>query len=284
MSKLPVALITGTNSGLGLALTVLLSKTHRVFAGMRSVSKADKLQEALKATGDASNVVVTELDVNSDESVNAAFAKILSDPADQLDLLICNAGYSVFGSVEMLSMQAIKEQFETNLFGVIRCQQAALPTMRKQKRGKIVAISSVGGVWGQPFNDVYCASKFALEGLFESQAALFRTMGIWCTNVQPGAIKTAFVSNAKMPDMSKMPEEYKAPLASTFAAYQKSGGGAQSPEEIADIINQQVVMVAQPPLKLQPNPKIQTVFAAQLSDPTGETGVKMAADRFLKGL
>merc|ERR1719296_299548 len=69
----------------------------------------------------------------------------------------------------MISMDMTKKQFETNVFGVIRCTQAALPVMRAQKSGKIVYISSIGGVWGQCFNDVYCASKFAVEGMAESQ-------------------------------------------------------------------------------------------------------------------
>lgn len=81
-------------------------------------------------------------------------------------------------------MDAVQAQFNTNVFGVIRCQKAVLGTLCQQRSRKIINISSVGGVWGQPFNDVYCASKFAIEGLAESQAPVFRTFGVYVTSVQ----------------------------------------------------------------------------------------------------
>lgn len=283
-SELPVALITGTNSGLGLSIAVKMSKTHRVYAGMRSISKGEKLQETLKESGEPSNVVVTEIDVNSDESVTKAFEKMLEETKGRLDVLVCNAGYSVMGSVEFLSLERCQEQFNTNFFGVIRCQKAALPAMRAQKSGKIIAISSVGGVWGQPFCDVYCASKFAVEGLFESQVALFRTFGIRLSSVQPGGIQTSFGANVARPDPSGIPAEYMPGLQSTMAAYMSGSLGSQTPEEIADIIDAKIIQVAEPPLKVQVNTQIDHVFQTQLADVTGEAGVKMAKERFLKDL
>eukprot|EP00656_Telonema_subtile_P011377 TRINITY_DN15612_c0_g1_i1.p1 TRINITY_DN15612_c0_g1~~TRINITY_DN15612_c0_g1_i1.p1 ORF type:complete len:247 (-),score=60.16 TRINITY_DN15612_c0_g1_i1:52-792(-) len=235
MAALPVALITGTNSGVGLALAVKLAANHRVFAGMRGVTEAKRadLDAATTAANVQENVTVLELDVCSDASVQSAVESMLEQTEGRCDILVNNAGYSVVGSVEMVSMEDATAQFDTNFFGVIRCQKAVLPAMRQQKSGKIINVSSVGGVWGQPFNDVYCASKFALEGMSESQAALFRTFGVRVTCVQPGAIKTAFVTNLKRPDFETMPVDYQAPLQSTMAAYQSSFGVGQTPEELS---------------------------------------------------
>lgn len=283
-STLPVALITGTNSGVGLALAVKMASDHRVFAAMRGLSTAKRsaLDEAASQAGVTSNLEVVELDVTSDESVQSAVASMLERTEGRCDVLVNNAGFSVFGSVEMVSMEAIKEQFETNVYGVMRCQQAILPTMRKQRAGKIINISSIGGIWGQPFNDVYCASKFALEGMSESQAALFRTFGVHVTCVEPGAIKTNFVANVKRPDMATVPSEYHAPLQSTVAAYAKSGSSAsQSADEVAQVIVDKVLAVDEPPLKVQTNPATAPIFAGQLKDTSGEWGVEAAAKRFL---
>eukprot|EP00450_Noctiluca_scintillans_P011024 CAMPEP_0194495176 /NCGR_PEP_ID=MMETSP0253-20130528/12865_1 /TAXON_ID=2966 /ORGANISM="Noctiluca scintillans" /LENGTH=288 /DNA_ID=CAMNT_0039336395 /DNA_START=270 /DNA_END=1136 /DNA_ORIENTATION=+ len=280
-----VAVVTGTNSGVGLSLSVLLAKDgFQVFAGMRGVSseKSAPLHAAVAEAGvDVSLVETIELDVNSDESVTQAFEAILQKTG-RVDVLVNNAGYSIFGSVEQLGMDAIQAQFNTNVYGVIRCQKAVLGAMRQQRSGKIINISSVGGVWGQPFNDVYCASKFAIEGLAESQAPLFRTFGVYVTNVQPGGIKTNFATNAKLPDMSALAPEYAPALQSTFAAY-KGSTASQTPEEVAQQVMDQVVRVEAPPLKVQPNAAIAAVFKAQLADPTGEAGVAMAKARFIDG-
>ena len=84
-----------------------------------------------------------------------------------MDVLVNNAGYSVFGSVEQLGMDTVKAQFNTNVFGVTRCEKAVLGAIRQQRSGKIINISLVDGVWGQSFKDVFCAN-FAIEGLAES--------------------------------------------------------------------------------------------------------------------
>lgn len=279
--SLPVAVITGTNSGVGLALSVLMAKTHRVYAGMRSLEKKDALCKAAAEQDVGDNVVPIEMDVNCDDSVAAAFNLVI-EKEKKVDVLVNNAGYALFGGVENHDMAAIKAQFETNVFGVMRCQKAVLPSMRAQRSGKIINVSSIGGVWGQPFNDVYCASKFALEGMTQAQAGVFRTFGVYTTVVEPGGIKTAFIGNATKPTM--LPEEYKEPLGTTMAGY---GGGSpsasQTAEEVAQAIIDQVVAVAEPPVRVQTNPAIQGVFDGLLADTTGQKGLEMQK-RFLPNL
>jgi len=275
-----VALVTGSNSGLGKSLAVMLAaEGYRVWAGMRSLEKGTALMEEAEAAGAAGNIKLLELDVNSDEGVKKAFEEATGGGLP-IDLLVNNAGFAAPGFTEMLSIEACKEQFETNLFGCIRCVQAVLPAMRAQKSGKIVYISSVGGIWGQSFNDIYCASKFALEGLAESQSGVLREMGIYVSVVQPGGIKSAFIQNAKRPDMSGLPEDYKG-AAGKVMAYYSRGGESQTPEEVAKSIMEQVVAVEATPFKVQVNPFIQDIFKAQLADPTGEAGVQLNLTRML---
>lgn len=282
--SMPVALITGSNSGVGLALSVAMAKTHKVYATMRSVEKRGDLDKAASAAGVSKNIVVTCMDVNSDESVRTAFDTLFAAENGRIDVLVNNAGFSAFGAVEMIPMEGAKAQFETNFFGVIRCEKAALPSMRKQRRGKIINVTSVGGVWGQPFSSLYCASKFAVEGLSESQAALFRTFGVYVSCVEPGAIKTNFIANAKRPDFKTMPEEYKKPIATTMACYQKGGSHAQTPEEVAEVIMKEAIENPTPPFRIQTNRAIQGIFDMQLKDTTGESGAKLAKSRFLHSL
>lgn len=278
-----VAIVTGCNSGVGLYISVALARSHRVYAGIRSVTaeKRADLDAAATEAGVTAEIRVFELDVASDDSVRTNIAAVLAE-AGRVDVLVNNAGFSLFGTVEFLEMDKIRGQFETNVYGVIRCQQAVLPLMRAQRSGKIINVTSVGGIWGQPFNDVYCASKFAVEGLSESQAALFRTFGIHVTCVEPGLILTKFVQNAQRPDLSTVPEDYQDPLGKTLAAYTHPEGrkSGQTGEEVAQVIIDQVVNVAEPPLRVQTNPLLRSIFEAQLRDPTGEAGVKLAQARF----
>ena len=277
-----VAYVTGSNSGVGSALVLALAKQgFNVWATMRTVAKGDALVESAKAAGLSELITIDQCDVSNDASVTESFERLYSK-FDHIDVLINNAGYCVFGSVELLSMDAMKAQFETNFFGVIRTIKAVMPKMRAQRSGKIINISSVGGIWGQPFNDVYCASKFAVEGMGESQAALFREFGVYITNVEPGAIRTKFGANAQRPQ--NIPEDYQPHVASTIAVYTKGAsnkGYSQSPEEVADIVVEKVVNVERPPFRLPTNPVIQGVFDMQLKDTTGEAGVAAGKARFL---
>jgi NADP-dependent 3-hydroxy acid dehydrogenase YdfG len=110
-----------------------------------------------------------QLDVADDISVKNAMQSITSE-SSRIDVLVNNAGYGLFGAFEDLSMEEIKVQYETNLFGVIRVTQSVLPIMRKQKSGVIVNISSAAGRFGYPGGSAYVSTKFAIEGLSESMA------------------------------------------------------------------------------------------------------------------
>eukprot|EP01134_Creolimax_fragrantissima_P004117 CFRG4117T1 len=251
----PVAIITGCSSGLGMDLAILLAATHKVYATMRTISKRDNLDAAIEKAGVSEFVTVAVLDVCDDASVENC-VKQVTTAEGRVDILVNNAGYSQFGTIEMCTIDEAKAQFDTNVFGVMRCTKAVLPAMRGQKSGKIINVSSIGGIFGQPFNDLYCASKFAVEGFAESQAALFREFGVYITNVEPGAIKSAFVSNAARPSLSSLPEDYQEPMKLTLAAYKRTfddPSSSQTPTEVAQYIMDHVVNVAEPPLRVQSN-------------------------------
>ena len=139
-ASLKVALVTGSNSGVGLALCVSLAKAgFHVWATMRSLEKGADLTSAATEAGVQGRITHDACDVSDTESVNASVGRLLAAHG-RVDLLVNNAGYCVFGAVEFLSMEAMKAQFETNFFGVIRCQKAVLPTMRAQRSGKVSAV------------------------------------------------------------------------------------------------------------------------------------------------
>ena len=140
---------------------------------------------------------VLRLDVTDDKSVKEAIEKIANEQGT-IDVLVNNAGYALVGPLEELSIQEFKEQFETNVFGVIRVIKEILPIMRKQRHGIIVNISSVAGRIGFPLTSAYVSSKFALEGLSESMAYELEQFGIKVILIEPGVIKTNFDSNLKI--------------------------------------------------------------------------------------
>jgi NAD(P)-dependent dehydrogenase (short-subunit alcohol dehydrogenase family) len=140
---------------------------------------------------------VLKLNVIDDKSVKEAIAKIANEQGT-IDILVNNAGYGLLGPLEELSIQEFKEQFETNVFGIIRVIQKILPIMRQQRHGTIVNISSLAGRIGFPLTPAYVSSKFALEGLSESMAYELEQFGIKVIVIEPGVIKTNFESNLKV--------------------------------------------------------------------------------------
>nr|BAL60020.1 hypothetical conserved protein [Candidatus Acetothermum autotrophicum] len=161
-----IALITGSNSGIGLATSLYLARRgFTVWATMRNVEKAGELHKAIET--EKLPIEIARLDVCDDESVQSAVAQVLQK-SGRIDVVVNNAGYGLRGAVEEVSLDEWKRQFETNFFGVIRVTQAVLPQMRAQRSGAIVNISSVLGRFAIPFSGPYTASKFALEGLTET--------------------------------------------------------------------------------------------------------------------
>jgi NADP-dependent 3-hydroxy acid dehydrogenase YdfG len=136
---------------------------------------------------------VTPLDVTDDLSVKNAVQSILSKEG-RIDILVNNAGYVLGGAFEDLTIDEIKEQYETNFFGLIRVTQAVLPIMRKQKSGVIVNISSVAGRFGYPGHSAYIGTKFAVEGISESMSYELEPFGIKVVIVEPGVIRTNIVN------------------------------------------------------------------------------------------
>ena len=128
-----VAVVTGSSSGIGYETSLLLARNQiKTYATMRNMSKSDGLIKI--ASEENLHLNVAQLDVNDDLSVNKAIDEIVKDN-DRIDILVNNAGYDLFGPLEESSLEEIKQQFETNVFGVIRTTKAVIPTMRKQGKG-----------------------------------------------------------------------------------------------------------------------------------------------------
>lgn len=187
-------LVTGTSSGLGVAIAVRAATAgHVVYATMRNLDKRAALDAAASAAGVSLRVL--PLDVQDSASVSAAVESIVADHG-RVDVLINNAGAGFVRTTEQASEADIQGVLDVNFMGVVRCTKAVLPHMRQARSGHIVAISSVGGLVGQPFNEIYCAAKFAVEGYLESLASYISpTFGIHFTLVEPGGIRSEFVAN-----------------------------------------------------------------------------------------
>ncbi|HLY74589.1 MAG TPA: SDR family oxidoreductase [Planctomycetota bacterium] len=182
-SESKVILITGASSGIGQACAdELASRGHRVFGTSRN------------PPGKKGAVEILSMDVTDESSVREAVRRVTAE-AGRLDVIVNNAGFGVAGAVEETSVEEAKLQFETNFFGVLRVCRAALPVLRRQGSGLIVNISSIGGVIGLPFEGLYSASKFALEGMSEALRHEVRQFGIGVVLVEPGDFKSRFASN-----------------------------------------------------------------------------------------
>ena len=196
INKTKVAIVTGSSSGIGFETSLLLARNgFFTYATMRNTAKSNKINELKQE--EKLPLEVLKLDVTDNKSVNEAIEKVTNEQG-RIDVIVNNAGYALVGPLEELSIQEFKEQFETNVFGVIRVVQSVLPIMRKQRHGTIVNISSIAGRIGFPLTPAYVSSKFAVEGLSESMAYELEQFGINVILVEPGVIKTNFDNNLKI--------------------------------------------------------------------------------------
>ncbi|MCP5277451.1 MAG: SDR family NAD(P)-dependent oxidoreductase [Thiobacillus sp.] len=181
-------LITGCSSGIGLAVAKgLADRNWRVFATARRQQDVD----VLKAMGLESLV----LDLDDSASVQAAATEVLARAGGRLDALFNNGGFGQVGAVEDLTRAALREQFETNLFGWVELTNLLLPAMRAAGRGRIVLNSSVLGYAAFPYRGAYVAAKFALEGLADTLRQELQGTGIHVSLVEPGPITSRFREN-----------------------------------------------------------------------------------------
>jgi NAD(P)-dependent dehydrogenase (short-subunit alcohol dehydrogenase family) len=228
-----VAVVTGSSSGIGYETSLLLARNQfTTYATMRNMSKSEGLREI--AAKEKIPLNVTHLDVNNDSSVDNAIDNIVRENG-RIDVLVNNAGYDFFGSLEESSLEEIKQQFETNVFGVIRATKAVIPTMRKRGSGTIVNISSVGGIIGLlPFTTAYHASKFAIEGFTESLRQELADFNINIILIEPGFIRSNFMDNIKT---AKGFDSNKSPYAKTvqqiFEGFQPMIAHSTPPSEVA---------------------------------------------------
>jgi NAD(P)-dependent dehydrogenase (short-subunit alcohol dehydrogenase family) len=231
-----IAVVTGSSSGIGFETSLLLAKNgFRTYATVRNLDKAKEIRN-LADKGELP-IRVVELDVDSDKSVGDAIDRI-NDENKGIDVVVNNAGYMLMGALEDLSMDEIKAQFETNVFGAIRVMRAVLPIMRKQQGGTIVNVSSMAGRISFPIGSAYHGTKFALEGLSESLHYETQPFGIKVILIEPGVIGTNFLKNIKVAQMAQEPTS---PYTAMFETLQKAfirqfHDQATSPEEVAKVI------------------------------------------------
>jgi len=181
-------LVTGCSSGIGLAAAELLrSKGWRVFPTARKVADLDALKQ--------SGFDAIKLDMASSESVRLAAEWVLSKNGGKLGAVVNNAGFGMPGAIEDLSRDAMRDQFEVNLFGLQELTNQLIPVFRKQGHGRIVNISSVVGRMSLPFMGIYSASKFALEAVSDALRVELSQDRIAVCLVEPGPIRTSFSTN-----------------------------------------------------------------------------------------
>jgi NAD(P)-dependent dehydrogenase (short-subunit alcohol dehydrogenase family) len=192
-----VAVVTGSSSGIGFETSLALARNgYLTYATMRNLQKSKALEGI--ARDENLSLKTIEMDVDCDLSVKNAIDGII-DESGRIDVLVNNAGFGLFGSLEDLEMEEIKRQYETNVFGVIRVTKNVLPTMRLRQNGIIVNISSIAGLAGIPSQTIYCGTKFAVEGLSESLSFEVEPFGIKVIVVEPGVINTEFALDLIVP-------------------------------------------------------------------------------------
>jgi len=282
-----VILITGTSSGLGLSLAVKLAADgHTVYASMRELSKAAALKEAMDAEGTSYHIV--PLDVESKESVDSAIQTIITEQG-KIDCLINNAGLGFVNTLEHTSEEQIQKIMDINFMGVVRTTKAVIPHMREANQGQIINLSSVGGLVGQPFNEIYCAAKFAVEGFTESLASYLKTFNIQFTAVEPGGIASEFINNVFKNHQAptfEQDEQYTNLFTQYVSSAQNRANSEQNSvyqtsDEVADCI-MDVINSDNPPLRIRTSAWAEEFCELKTkADPTGNESVKKVYQRFL---
>lgn len=216
-----VIFITGASSGLGKAAAEFLtSRGHTVYGASRNPS------------GEKVPYKVIVMDVTDEKSVLTAVNEVVAKEG-KIDVLLNNAGMGIGGALENFSAAEARKQFDTNFFGMARMISAVLPFMRAKKSGKIINISSIGGLMGLPFQGHYSAAKFAVEGFSEALSMEVKPFNIKVVVVNPGDFKTGFTSNRVFTEKDSKGSDYETCFRKAVAVIEKDEQGGSDPKVLA---------------------------------------------------
>ena len=241
-------LVTGSTSGFGrLTVETLARQGYTVFAGMRAVAgKNAPTAEELRALAEREHLAlhIVEIDVTDDASVEQAIESLVGSTG-RLDVVVNNAGMSYSGPLEAFTLEQVQQQFETNVFSVLRVNRAALPHMRRQGSGLLLQIGSIIGRIALPFLGLYGATKFTLEGLTESYRYELAPFGIDAAIIEPGTFPTAISAKRQLAADTERFALYQTAMNAFTAPFYAENRSATppNPQEVADAVAR---VIAQP--------------------------------------
>ena len=234
-----VILITGASSGFGLATAELLASRGHIVYGL------------CRRPMEHTTIRYRQCDVRNREQIASTVAEII-DKEGRIDVLINNAGMGIGGALELATPEEIDLQMGTNFMGCVNLCQAVLPYMRKQRSGKIVNLSSIGGVMGLPWQGFYSASKFAIEGFSEALAAEVRSFGIRVAMVEPGDFATGFTASRRNSQATLDDPDYGPLFRRSLAIIEKEENSGLKP----DVLARRIARIVE-----QKNPSLRRVVA-----------------------
>jgi len=227
-----IVLVTGITSGFGKAIAAKLSQEgHTVYGTYR------------KDTEQIPGIRYIKAEVTDEQSVKEAVQTVV-DGQGRIDVFINNAGIGIGGPLELTDIEDARRQMDVNFMGMVRFIHYVLPVMRKQRSGRIICLSSIGGLMGLPFQGMYSASKYAIEGYCESLRLEVRSFGIDVVVINPGDFATSFTARRKKvdPEVGKLYPQYAAAMESI----EHDENGGLTPDFLAGKIAK-IVKVKNPP-------------------------------------
>lgn len=239
-----VWLITGASRGIGARIAeAALARGDAVVATSRSA------QSVTQRLGTHDALLAVSLDVTDEAQARQAVGAAL-ERFGRIDVLVNNAGYGLLGAVEEATADEVRSLYDTNVFGLLNVTRAVLPTLRAQRAGHVINISSLGGVQSSAGFGVYCSTKFAVEGLTEALHAELAPLGIHATVVEPGYFRTEFLDTASLAISPRVVQDYAASAGAVREAARRIHRNQPGdPVRLAQAILQLVDSPA-PPLRL----------------------------------
>ena len=271
-----VVVITGASRGIGYYLALCLAE--RGYIVCATCRRKEDLGKFKKFTKKFPNLFAYQLDVTSDKSVKTSIKEILIRHK-KIDVLVNNAASLLFGPLETVSLQQLKEQYDVNLFGVIRVIQAVLPSMRKHKTGHILFMGSTSGVHCQPMYGAYASTKYAIEAIASSLASNLLFWKIRVSIIENSATCTGLTSKSLKMGTRFRPQTnpYKQYMKSSLQFLREIASQGQAPEIAAEAIAK-VIDTPDPSLRKFITKYAKTIFNKELKDPAGKDWLKKAQD------